>query len=153
MSDLIKNHGVDELVPGYEKPNKLAKTLIAGMQVDTRKAFLGCWGMHRHLSGMESPLALATMVSVWVRDHGLSEPDAAACLRSMCDPESMAKHKFTSDLVTDLSNMVLMAIRRRNRERAMAELRGPEISPEERARTAEILKGVVTSFATDGVKS
>ena len=138
----------DEIVPGFEKPNKLAKTLIASFAPQTRKAFLGCWGMHRHLSGMDSPLALASMVAVWIRDWGLAESDAEACLRSMCDPESMQLHKFASDLTTDLANAATRHIKRRAAERAQAERRGPEIDPDSQARVQSMLGEITKRMAT-----
>lgn len=142
MSESLTPAGGDDLVPGFEKPNKIANRLITGMHPNTRKAFLGCWGMHRHLSGMESPLALASMISVWIRDWGLAEEDAATCLRSMCAPDSMGKHKFTSDFVTELSAYVDRAIKERKKEKARREMLAPEIDPDEAAKAAAIIREI-----------
>jgi len=139
MSAMMPEKEVEDLIPGYEKPKQLAKTLIVGMLPTTRKAFLACWGMHRHLPGMESPLALATMVSVWCRDWGLAEADAETCLRQMCSPERMAAHKFTSDLTTDLSALVTAKIKFRETQREMIERRGPDVNPDNQAKVKDLL--------------
>lgn len=136
----------DDLMPGYEKPNALAKRLIASFQPETRKALLGVWGMHRHLPGAESPLPISQMVHTWIRDWGLAEADAAACLRTLTDPEAMGRHKFGSDLYTALAKLVTQAIKERKRKLDMASRSGPEIAPEEQQKAAGLIRNLVENW-------
>lgn len=81
------------------------------------------WICHRHLSGLDSPMAIAGAVKVWMANDGLIEEDAAAALKSLLSPMRMGSFKFASDLMTALAKEVDEAIRRRRIDRETEERR------------------------------
>jgi len=58
------------------------------------------WSLHRHL--FPSPLELAGAVGVFVREHGLTEDEAARVLGGLLTPAKMATFRFAADLMTAL---------------------------------------------------
>jgi len=83
---------------------------------EVRPAALRVWTCHRHLAGMESPVALAALLSVWIDEHGLAPADAATALGRMLAPDRVGLHKFASDLTADLAAEVAETLRRRAKE-------------------------------------
>ena len=108
---------------------------------EVRPAALRVWTCHRHLAGMESPVSLAALLAVWIDEHDLHPDDAAAALKRMLAPESVGRHKFASDLTTDLAAEVATAIRRRKLAKDQDERRTPE-EREKIRQTADLLAGI-----------
>lgn len=79
-----------------------------------RRAVWRLWTCHQHL--FPSPLPLAAVVGVWVRERGLAEEDANQILAAALSPGRMAAYRFAADLMTDLATAAQAAIDRRRRE-------------------------------------
>lgn len=134
-------------------PDTLAEALqhpFWVLPVELRQPAFAYWVVMQY--AFKSPLDMTGPIAMDL-SRGLTARDAAGIIDLMSEPDERQKIKASWDFGPEWTRHVANALRRREVERKAAELRGPEISPEERARTAEILKGVVTSFATDGVKS
>ena len=83
-----------------------------------RPAALRLWTCNRHLAGLETPIALAGRVSLWIEEYGLEPQDAAELLNGMLSPEASEKHRFASDLLADLASSVKERIRFRRKSNA-----------------------------------
>jgi len=138
----------ESLADPFESLNgqALQKALFARLQPDTRKAVVACHSLHREMKGLEDPLTVLTWVTIWVRDWGLREDDAATILRAMTDPEKLREHKFASDLKCSLADAAAVCIKRRAAEAKQAALRGPEIAPDEQAKAAGMIRELVEGW-------
>lgn len=109
------------------------------------------WLCYRHLSGMESGLPIATLLSVWIDEHGLHPDDAVACLRKLTAPDAVGGHRFASDLTATLGGLATAAIR----DRREAEKRRREAEADARARREALpeapaqLKALVADFGRE----
>lgn len=72
------------------------------------------WACVQHL--FPSPLPLAAVVGVWVREHGLTEDDAERILGKFLQPDRMAEFRFPSDLMTALATAAKESITQRKQE-------------------------------------
>lgn len=113
-----------------------------------RGEVLALWAAHRHLVGLESPMSLAAMLSIWMRRSGLLTEDAVLCCRRLLDPEQMQSHRFASDLTTTLATAVAEVIRARKRDEAMLQRRDVS-TPDPEAQ--KVLDQLLESFASRGL--
>ncbi len=117
MSDLAaRTPTADRLALVPEQFKALLAKPLRLLPPEVRASALRVWVCHRHLSGLDTALPLAGLVSVWVDQHALRPADAAACLDRMCDPEFVGRHKFASDLTASLAAEVAAVLRRRKAE-------------------------------------
>ena len=96
---------------------------FAAVPFDCREHALRLWVCHRHLNGLDSGLAIAGPIAVWVGQHGLDPADIAEICDRLTHPSKMAKHKFGSDLVTELATLASAAIEKREQHQRAEERR------------------------------
>lgn len=124
-----------------EHYRELIKKPLRALPASVQPAALRLWTMHRHLAGLESPLSIASALSVWIEFHGLEPSDAIKVLDLLTAPGRMASHKFASDLMTAISAEVSTAITRRQQQREAAERRAfLHPTPEELEEELKMLK-------------
>lgn len=81
------------------------KTPMLAVPIPLRPVVAEVWMLHRHLAGMESPLALAAAISVWIDRWGLTQDDLKAVLVGMTHPGQMGNVKFASDLMSNFAHL------------------------------------------------
>jgi hypothetical protein len=107
-----------------------------------RPDVLTLWVCHRHLPGLESPMPLAAMLSVWIARHGLRPEDAAAICRQYVAPKRIAEHRFAADLTVALASAAAEAIRRRQAECEAARLRQQVTTPTDAVALRQLLRQI-----------
>jgi hypothetical protein len=90
---------------------------------EVRPEALTLWACHRHLAGLETPMPIASLLSIWLSRDGLEMADAIAACRAMLTVEAVARHKFASDLTTELAQACATAMRRSQSLAAMLQRR------------------------------
>lgn len=123
MSDLARLPTAAQLALVPEQFKAVLAKPLRLLPPAVRPAALRVWACHRHLAGLESPLSLASLVSVWIGEHGLTPDDATEVLDRMLDPECVGRHKFASDLTTALAGEVAAVLKRRRQIEQQARTR------------------------------
>lgn len=124
MSNISKRPNEGRIIVSPESIKAISEHPLRLLPESLRPAVLKLHLMHRHLVGLETALPIATMVSVWIADFGLDESDAAQIVNSLCSPDSISRHKFASDVTTELAQRVKESIARRRRSKELEEMRG-----------------------------
>lgn len=117
--------------PSHDRPVALTHETLAELTqhplrmlpLPLRPTVTALWACHRHLVGLESPMPLAALISVWISQHGLTVEDAEACCRAMLAPHAVAAHRYASDLTAALAQSVARAIDQRLRTQRDADRR------------------------------
>jgi hypothetical protein len=115
MSDLA-NVQPGKLTLSMAHYRDVLKTPLRLLPESVQPAALRLWACHKHLAGLETPLPLAGMISVWITEHNLRDDDAAEILNELMAPDRMQGFKFASELTTTLAALVNSRIRARRAE-------------------------------------
>lgn len=121
MSDLVPSADRLTLVPEYARAIMKTPSVLVPEQV--RPALFECWACHRALKDMETPLPIASVMSVWINRFGLTTDDATDILLSLQHPDHMAGMNFAGELVAKLAGLVSMRLRQRRTEAEVAQRR------------------------------
>lgn len=96
------------------------------------------WACYSHL--LPSSLSLASTIRVYIDDHGLSPLDVPAVCQRLLSPDMQARHKFASDLLTNLAYLVGEIVRQRQSdEEAERRARKDEENRQKAAHPAEFI--------------
>ena len=116
-----------------------------------RPALMECWLAHNTIKGLEkNSLAIAVPMSVWLRDDGLTEADAAAILRRQQRLANFGNYNFASELVNAIAEQCRAAVATRRREAETAE-RGsiPQASIADRLQMRNLIAGASFGMEQD----
>lgn len=119
MSNTIATAGGD--VESFDQHSNKTKRVLAVLPEGYRKAVGFFWALNSHLLPTPTPLALR--FQIWIQQEGLTEDDCKAILRKLTTPEASAKHRFASDLLTDLATEVDAVTKQRKQLAEAARLR------------------------------
>ena len=110
-----------------------------------RSAVFKLWVSHRFIKDLESSLPITATLAIWIEDWGLHPDDAETICKRLTNPIRMAKHKWASDLITDMAEEAekLMQIRAK-KEADKPKLPEP-FTPADEQTQAE-LKAMLASF-------
>ncbi len=68
---------------------------------------LNLWFAHKHLPGMETPAAIAFVVSKWLeRKPTIGEKLASEAMEYAMSPHAMQGHKTTADVICSMARLV-----------------------------------------------
>ncbi len=131
----------------YERAKEILSTPMSLLDRQLRPALFECWACHRHLTGMETSLPIAAMLSIWISRWGLSVDDAREILEQAQHPDRIASHKFASDLTTALASAVSARLKSRAAEAETEQRRkDAEDAKLQRPQVASMLASLSQSF-------
>lgn len=89
-----------------------------------RSAVFKLWVSHRFIKDLETSLPITATLAIWIEDWGLHPDDAEAICKRLTNPIRMAKHKWASDLITDMAEEAekLMQVRAKKEAEAIPKL-------------------------------
>jgi hypothetical protein len=94
---------------------------LEALPAEYRKPVGFFWALNKHL--LPSPTPLVLRLQVWIAKEDLTPAEVRAVLNRLVSPEASAAHRFASDLLCDLAQVVADVTRARRQRQDQAEAR------------------------------
>jgi hypothetical protein len=131
---------------------QLLKQPLRALPMESREHVYRLWMAHRYLKDLDNSLPIVTALAVFAHDYGLDPKHIPAICHRLNHPMAVARHKYTSDLMTELAQAAAEFIES-DRKRAKAEQEKRE-REEENRQAAEFRASGGDGFClTDAAKS
>lgn len=148
MSELVRQTSAIAPELTLDRIKEFVDKPLRQLPAEWRPVVWDFWSGWSHL--LPTQLPLCSQLRHWITDYGLTLEEARDAFRTLNHPETMAKMRFASDLLSHLADIIAIQARARRKREEQAKRRGQDEREKSEALSGKQIQSLMAGIGGGG---